>query len=386
MLKLTANWHGSITEIKENDWNNLSIGSTLPFYKWEWLEKLESSGSVAKSTGWQPFHLSVSREGKVIGIAPLYIKGHSFGEFIFDNRFHELSQQIGLNYYPKLIGMSPYSPIEGYKFLISSQENEREITFIMLEIIDKFAIQNNILSCNFLYAENEWSKIVQEYGYQKWLNCQSLWLARSTKDFSDYLQSFNSNQRRNIKRERKSISESGIKIKSMSGEDINSNLMLKMHEFYSNHCLKWGPWGSKYLTKSFFEKIASEKHKIVLFGAYREDPNNPIAMSMCITDEKMLWGRYWGSQENIEYLHFELCYYTPIAWALKKGLRSFDPGAGGSHKLRRGFQAKSNQSLHRWYNKTMHDLIRSWLPKANQFMEEEINRINNELPFRTTSS
>ena len=125
-----------------------------------------------------------------------------------------------------------------------------------------------------------------------------------------------------------------------------------------------------------------QKNQVVLFHAHREDSNNPLAMSLCIQDKNMLWGRYWGSNEEIKYLHFEVCYYSPISWALEQGISCFDPGAGGVHKRRRGFIAQSNISLHRWYDKRMDSLIRPWLEKVNKMMLDEIEAANNELPFK----
>jgi len=122
---------------------------------------------------------------------------------------------------------------------------------------------------------------------------------------------------------------------------------------------------------------------VVLFSAHRGDPFDPVAMSLCVQDARHLWGRYWGSDEEIDCLHFEVCYYSPIEWALQQGLMSFDPGAGGSHKRRRGFVARPHTSLHRWYEPRMEALIRSWLPRANGLMQEEIEAINAELPFRS---
>ena len=385
MTKINAYWHNSIQEISEESWKYLLEGINLPFYKWNWLKALETSDSVTNQTGWQPLFLSIWRGDKIIGAAPLYLKGHSYGEFIFDNCFYQLSKDLNLNYYPKLIGMSPFSPVEGYRFLISSDENEKEITSIMIQIIDQFAIENRILSCNFLYVDPNWMKHAESAGFSKWLNHHSVWEANSQRNFNEYLDSFNSNQKRNIKRERKSIKKAGLEIQATTGKDITKPKMMKMYQFYEDHCAKWGPWGSKYLTKSFFEELSSDRHKeeIVLFSAYKATAKEPLAMSLCVTNGQMLWGRYWGSKEKIDSLHFELCYYSPIAWALENGIRSFDPGAGGSHKLRRGFKSKPNQSLFRWYDKRMNGLIRNWLPQANELITEEIQAINCELPFRT---
>ena len=128
-----------------------------------------------------------------------------------------------------------------------------------------------------------------------------------------------------------------------------------------------------------------QRNKIVLFSAHRGDPCTPLAMSMCVHDSQKLWGRYWGTEEDINCLHFEVCYYSPIQWALERGIQTFDPGAGGGHKRRRGFVAQPVVSLHRWYHPGMDALIRAWLPKANDLMMKEIEAINADLPFRVVA-
>ncbi len=386
MSSLVANWHKSIKEIQEFDWQALSGESVIPFYEWQWLDTLEKSRSVSPEQGWQPLHLSLSRSNKLIAVAPLYLKGHSYGEFVFDQAFARLAESLNVKYYPKLLGMSPLSPVEGYRFFIDQKENKDEITNLMMKIIDKFAIKNGICSCNFLYVEPYWRTLAEKSGCSTWLNQQSLWLANDQKNFSDYLASFNSNQRRNIKRERKSVKEAGVLISTLTGEDIDTNVMRNMHNFYQAHCARWGIWGSKYLSRTFFERLplTSQRDHLILFNAHKGNPKDPIAMSLCVTNREKLWGRYWGSKEEVECLHFEVCYYSPIEWALNNGIKSFDPGAGGNHKRRRGFLAKPHASLHRWYNPQMKKLIKNWLPKVNQLMLEEIDAINAELPFHSS--
>ena len=386
MASLTARWHRSIHEIPQSQWEELLAEHANPFYRWSWLEALENSGSVAPDQGWQPLHLSLWRgEESLIAVAPLYLKGHSYGEFIFDQSFARLAGDLGLRYYPKLIGMSPVSPVQGYRFHIHPDENAHDITVMMLRLIDEFAARNNILSCNFLYVDPLWQPLAEAAGCAGWVNHQSLWSAEGQKDFSDYLAGFNANQRRNIKRERKAVSQAGLVVTPLTGPELTPELLVRMHSFYEQHCARWGPWGSKYLQGSFFERLvdpALAQH-VVLFSAHRGDAFEPVAMSLCVQDDCHLWGRYWGSEEDIDCLHFEVCYYAPIEWALHQGLHSFDPGAGGSHKRRRGFVTQARTSLHRWYDPSMDRLIRSWLPRANGLMAEEIEAINAELPFRT---
>ncbi len=383
MATLIARWHKSINEFPEHSWKSLAGDETNPFYQWQWLRALEKSESISAREGWQPCHLGIWRENFPIAFAPLYLKGHSYGEFVFDQVFAGLAKELSLNYYPKLIGMSPLSPVEGYRFLYAPGESLEELTKLMMDQIDQFATRNKILSCNFLYVDSAWSSLAEANDCAKWINQKSLWFADGTKNFGEYLQKFNSNQRRNIKRERKAVKDAGIIVSPITESNVNKKVMYIMYNFYQQHCARWGPWGSKYLSESFFQELASSeyKEKVVLFSAHRGDPEDPVAMSLCIKNASMIWGRYWGSKEEINSLHFEVCYYSPISWALDQGITCFDPGAGGSHKLRRGFIAQSNISMHRWYNKQMDLLIRNWLKKVNQMMLEEIEKTNDQLPF-----
>ncbi len=388
MRSLHARWHHSIKEIPNSHWKALEGQQKNPFYQLKWLAALEETGNISINKGWQPLHLALWRNHNPVALAPLYLKIHSYGEFVFDHTFAQLAGDLGLHYYPKLIGMSPFSPIQGYRFFIVKEEDSFTITELMLKTIDDFAIKNNILSCNLLYVDPLWRKIVEKLGWNSWINKQSIWQANGKQNFSDYLSTFNSNQRRNIKRERNSIKEKGIKVTAITAADIDVKIMKEMHSFYKEHCEKWGIWGSKYLSESFFIELSEKKHRdqIILFSAHREHPKHPIAMSLCITNNHMLWGRYWGSKEEIENLHFEVCYYSPIDWALNNGIQSFDPGAGGSHKGRRGFHLKGHASVHRWYDQRMESLIQGWLPKANKIMIDEIKTANNELPFKISNN
>ncbi|MCB4408210.1 GNAT family N-acetyltransferase [Synechococcus sp. MU1642] len=383
MTSLTARWHRSINEIPEQQWNSLVGADAIPFYRWSWLEALESSGSTVPEQGWQPLHLALWRDDTLIAVAPLFLKGHSYGEFVFDQTFARLAADLGLRYYPKLLGMSPVSPVLGYRFHVRFGEDEALLTRELLRAIDRFCEQNGILSCNFLYVDPQWRPLAEAAGCAAWLNQQSLWSRGDDQSFEDYLKGFNANQRRNIKRERKAVAKGGITVTPLSGDQLDLALLQTMHRFYEQHCARWGPWGSKYLEESFFQALARlHRDQLVLFSAHRGDPLDPVAMSMCVQDGRQLWGRYWGSHEEVDCLHFEVCYYAPIEWALANGIVSFDPGAGGSHKRRRGFVARPHASLHRWYQPQMDQLIRTWLPKANGLMLEEIEAINADLPFK----
>ncbi len=372
----------SIKEISKEIWNELTNEINNPFYEWTWLKNLEISKSVSRETGWQPLYFVAYKNEEILGIAPLFLKNHSYGEFIFDQSFARLAQELNLNYYPKLIGMSPYSPVNGYQFLYKKNEDKKEITNLLINHIESFAITNKILSCNFLYIDENWGNYLKSLGYHKWINSSSEWRSNGEKTFDDFLCRFNSNQRKNIKKERKSITKQDVKVEIFNEDDINQEILKKMHNFYEQHCSRWGVWGSKYLTSTFFEKIIDNKKNILLFSASRNDSNDIFAMSMCVKNKNNLWGRYWGSQEDISNLHFELCYYQPIEWAIKNSIHFFDPGAGGNHKRRRGFFAKKTISLHKWFDKNMENIIYPWLNEVNKQTETDIEFENNSIPFK----
>ena len=384
MTAFTARWHQSIREIPERHWQELVGEQAIPFYRWGWLEALEASGSIAPDQGWQPLHLALWRDEIPVAVAPLYLKGHSYGEFVFDQSFARLAADLGLRYYPKLLGMSPVSPVLGYRFHMREGEDHAQLTRLLIQTIDRFCEQNGILSCNFLYVDPQWRPLAEAAGCAAWLNQQSLWSRGSDQTFEDYLQGFNANQRRNIKRERKAVAQAGLTVTPLTGDQLDLELLQRMHGFYEQHCAQWGAWGSKYLQEGFFEALAQPEHReqVMLFSAHRGDPRDPVAMSLCVRDGTSLWGRYWGTREEIDCLHFEVCYYAPIQWAIEQGLEQFDPGAGGSHKRRRGFVARPHASLHRWYQPQMNELIRAWLPQVNRLTLQEIDAINAELPFK----
>ena len=377
-------WTHTITDVPQLAWDALAIPLKTPFLEWDWLHNLEVSQSVTANTGWLPNHLILWRDRTLIAAAPLYLKGHSQGEFVFDHQWAELASQLGVEYYPKLLGMAPFTPAEGYRFLIAPGEDEEEITALMLHEIDSFCVKHRISGCHFLYVDPQWRPILERQGFTSWLHHSYIWENANFQTFDDYLTGFNANQRRNIKRERKAVEKAGLRLQALTGEEIPNSMFPLMYHFYADTCDKFGWWGSKYLTKNFFEQLHNNyRHRVVFFAAYnQEDPRQPVGMSFCLFKEDKLYGRYWGSFQDIDCLHFDACYYAPIEWAIAHGIQNFDPGAGGKHKKRRGFPATPNYSLHRFYNNRLGQIILPWIRKVNQMEQQEMDAINAELPFK----
>lgn len=377
-------WIDRIANIPQAEWDALAMPLATPFLEWEWLHNMESSGSSTARAGWMPCHLTIWRDRSLIAAAPLYVKAHSYGEFVFDHQWADLAARLGIEYYPKLLGMSPFTPAEGYRFLIAPGEDEDELTELMIGAIDHFCDRNHISGCNFLYVDPAWKPVLERHGFTSWLHHSYIWQNQGYQTFDDYLAAFNANQRRNIKRERKAVGTAGLTLKTFTGEEIPKSLFPLMYHFYSDTCDKFGWWGSKYLTRKFFEQLyPTYAHRVLLVAAYDEhDPRQPIGMSFCLTKGSHLYGRYWGSSQEIDCLHFDACYYTPIEWAISHGIQVFDPGAGGRHKKRRGFPATPNYSLHRFYHSRLTQILRSYMHEVNDMEQREMDAINQDLPFK----
>ncbi len=377
-----------MTEVPKEQWDAFAQPLKTPFFEWDWLNNMETSGSATDSAGWLPQHLTVWRDGQLIAAAPLYIKSHSYGEFVFDHQWADVAYRLGIEYYPKLLGMSPFTPAEGYRFLIAPEEDEDRLTGLMVKEIDAFCDRHNISGCNFLYVDPEWRPVIERHGFRGWLHHSYIWENKGYQTFDDYLAAFNANQRRNIRRERKAVGKAGLEVRTLTGDEIPRTLFSQMYHFYENTCDKFGWWGSKYLTKRFFEELHHDfRHRVVFVAAYSElDDRSPVGMSFCLTKGDRLYGRYWGSTQEIDCLHFDACYYTPIEWGIANGVNLFDPGAGGRHKKRRGFPARPNYSMHRFYNNKLSQIFASYIDRVNQMEQLEMDRINEDLPYSKSNS
>ncbi|AIE74530.1 MULTISPECIES: GNAT family N-acetyltransferase [unclassified Synechocystis] len=379
---LTVRWHHALAEIPQPQWDQLALPLQTPFLEWHWLNNLETSGSAVRNAGWQPCHLTLWQGEMLMGAAALYLKGHSYGEFVFDHQWADLAQRLGIDYYPKLLGMAPFTPAEGYRFLIAPGVDQYSITQVMVEAIDYFCRTNQISGCNFLFVDRQWQRQMEDFGFTGWLHHSYIWQNQGFRSFDDYLQIFNANQRRNIKRERKAVEKAGLRIQVLEGEQIPHHFFPAIYRFYSNTCDKFY-WGSKYLTKKFFQSLYDNyRSRVVLALAFTEqNDQHPVGLSFCLRKDDRLYGRYWGSLADYDCLHFEACYYQPIEWAIGEGIQLFDPGAGGRHKRRRGFPATANYSLHRFYHPKMQQILQIYIDEINAMEQAEIDAINQDLPF-----
>jgi len=369
-------------EIDQAQWDRLAVPLKTPLLEWSWLHHLEASGSIAKEKGWQPCHLTLWSQDELVGAAPLYIKSHSEGEFIFDHWWAQLAGEYGIQYYPKLVGMSPATPAVGYRFLMADGVDQNHLMVEMLTAIDQFCRSNSMTSCHLNFVDMPWFSQWSANGFIGWKHQSFLWHNRSYQCFDDYLTAFRSSQRRNIRRERKRLQRYGVELKALTGDDITPDLADTMYDYYLRTNARYGPWAARYLNGHFFRRIFSDyRQRLLVITAYTNNVRNPLALSLLLTKADHLIGRYWGCAEPIKDLHFNMCFYAPIEWAIDNGIQTFDPGAGSAHKIYRGFQAVANTSLHRFYDPRLEILFQHLIKEVNQMEASNIKTLNQQLPF-----
>lgn len=377
-------WHPRLDRISKASWNRLAVPQDTPFLEWDWLSLMETSESISPETGWHPCHLTVERAGRLVAAAPLYVKTHSSGEFVFDYVWAEAAARMGIRYYPKLVGMVPVTPLSGYRFLIDPQESAPALIRLMLSAIDGFCETNNLSGSHFLFIAPAMRRLFRESGYQEWRHQSYRWANAHFGGFDDYLARFNTNQRRNINRERRAMAASGVRLAVAGGSDLSPEIYARMYAYYARTNEKFGLWGCKYLNPAFFSGLQSAFGRRLVFVSATEgghSDGNPVAIAMFVHKRSWLYGRYWGSAREIPSLHFNACYYTPIEWAIANGVRFYDPGMGGEHKLRRGFVSVLNFSEHRFRDPRLRALMAAHMDEINRLETAEIKAQNARLPF-----
>ncbi len=378
---LEISWVPSITEVDCEEWDCLAKGLNFPFLEWDWLRLIEQSGSASPESGWLTAHLLVRYEGKLVGAAPLFVRDQSEGEFIFDRVWMEVAKKGGLTYFPKIVGMSPFTPASGYRFLISPDLPDKRISGLICRTLDRFCSVNGLGSCAFNFVDPDWVTEMEAFGYAAWKHQGYVWDNHDYRDFDHWLLTMNSNRRKTIRRERKALRRENVRVEILTGYDIPDSYFDLMFRCYESTNDKFGVWSCKYLTPRFFDGLKHSMRENLLFTvAYRGEDPDLLAMSMFVFSGDRLWGRYWGCFEEVRFLHFELCYYAPIEWAMKNGINLYDPGMGGEHKARRGFFSTPSYSLHKFTDPSMDLTFKTYIQEVNNLENGYISEMNELMP------
>ncbi len=369
----------SLSEIGAATWQRFANreGSPRdPFLSYAFLNALEQSGSVSAEVGWLPYHLVLEDEMmQPLGVMPLYLKGHSQGEYIFDYSWADAFERAGGRYYPKMLSAIPFTPATGRRLLVESSEHESAL----VSGAAQFASEMNISSVhlNFL-DEAAW----QRRGDEGWLlrtHKQYHWQNQGYETFDDFLGCLSSKKRKNIKRERRDALANDLQILRLTGAEITEAHWDAFYQFYIDTGSR--KWGSPYLTRSFFSLISATMAEDILLVMVRRD-GRFVAGAINFIGGDCLFGRNWGCIEHHPFLHFEVCYYQAIEFAIERGLSRVEAGAQGEHKLARGYRPSHTYSAHWIVHDGFRDAVGRYLEEERAHVAEEIDYLEQFSPFK----
>jgi hypothetical protein len=351
-----------------------------PFVSHAFLAALEASGSATARTGWQPAHTLLEDKGRVIGAAPMYVKNHSYGEYVFDHAWAEAFERAGGDYYPKLQVAVPFTPVTGPRLLTGANAAARET---LARALMAFSTRLGVSSLHITFPTAEEARALGGLGFLERHDQQFHWHNAGYLDFADFLSMLSSIKRKNLRRERAEALRNGIDVEWVTGRDLTEAHWDAFFAFYMDTGSR--KWGSPYLTRKFFSLVGeSMADRILLVMAKRN--GRSIAGALNFIGSDTLYGRNWGAIEHHPFLHFELCYYQAIEFAIAKGLKVVEAGAQGAHKLARGYLPVRTQSLHWIAHAGLRDAVARYLREERRAVGEDMAALAEHAPFRKSAS
>lgn len=377
----------SIAAIGAQDWNRLA-GCENPFTRYEFLWALEKTGCTTDNTGWAPHHAAVysGSEGdesrQLVAVMPLYQKTNSYGEYVFDWSWASAYQNYGLNYYPKFVSAVPFTPSHGTRLFTGDAVDRSDIAKLIFDGLKKKAESIGASSWHILFPTEEENQLFETIGIPARTACQFHWFNRDYTSFDDFLATLNSRKRKNIKRERQKIAERGTTFETLDGADISPEHWDTFYQFYQSTYMMRGMQG--YLSQEFFAEIGRGMPE-QLFMIVALDGELMIAAALFFKNSEKVFGRYWGSARDYQFLHFETCYYQGQEYCIQHKLKSFDSGAQGEHKIQRGFEPITTYSNHWIANEGFAQAINNFLDEERPHIEKYKEEASSLLPFKKES-
>ena len=359
--------HPAIRDIPEALWDGLDGARSAPFLSHAWLDALETTGCVGADTGWLPHHLSFWDGERLVAAAPAYLKDNSEGEFVFDWAWAGAAQRAGIPYYPKLIVAVPFTPATGARLLVADPAERPALLQVLAAVLRKLVVAAKISGAHVLFPTEPEASALAEAGFAHRYGLQFHWQNHGYRTFDDYLGQFSSKRRNQIKRERKEMDKAGLSLTTARGV-ISPAEIDAMYGFYLSTVDKFS-WGRQYLNRAFFEEVCSRLAGRIEIVLAREG-ERVIAGAFNLLGETTLFGRYWGAVEERPFLHFNVCFYHSIDECIERGLSRFEPGAGGQHKLVRGFEPSITHSAHHLVHPGLDRAVREFLERERAAVAE----------------
>lgn len=383
MSELKIRIASGAVELSRDTWNDLGEPGH-PFLNADFLRIVEECGVAAPESGWQPLHLVASQNGAEVGLLPLYLKTHSHGDFIYDWSWSSVWERFGRRYYPRLMSGLPYTPVAGPRLLVSKRcANGREVRKALVHAAREIVAENGFSTWHAALASPADIATFEECGLLVSHDVQFQWADAGFGDFDGFLQSFSAEKRRKVRAERRRAGQSGLRIDVRHGDEIRAKEWPALHALYKSTFDRFGNFAA-FSAECFAELAKTLGDRMVIFTA--SDGELPIAVSICFRSDDTLFGRYWGARRQVDSLHFELCFYQGIDYCLRNGLTRFEPGAGGEHKIARGFTPQIVRSAHWIPDVEMRRLIAPHLERQKGGVAAYRDEASAHLPFRQSES
>ena len=372
-----------LNTIPAEHWNTL-INDNNPFVRHEFLQALEQFDCASSRFGWIPHHLTVYKEEQLMAALPLYEKHNSYGEFVFDHSWANAWQSVGLDYFPKLVTSVPYSPVTGSRLLVKQtlpQEEQKQLWQHMLVQVQQFALENDFSGWHCLFAnQNEQAWLNTQPDFYIRNDCHFHWFNQNYTTFNDFLDQLTGKKRKNIRQERNAILKSGVTLRVLNGHTANNQDWENFAFFY--HKTFTDKWSTPTLNEGFFKAVAKAMPEQVVLILADNAAGQCVAGSLMYRSATVLYGRHWGCTEEIKNLHFEACYYQGIEFAIEHGLQRFEPGAGGEHKIARGFIPVKTQSAHWLAPNPFDEGLRHFIKEEQTIMDNYFIENQSHSPYK----
>ena len=372
----------SLAAIPENDWNAI-VGTDYPFLQYAFLHALESSGSVGEQRGWQPHHLLVFEDDQLIALLPLYLKQHSYGEYVFDWSWANAYEQHGVDYYPKLVAAIPFTPATGPRLChqLIDPDTIHTLTHTIFNYLADQCGQLGYSGWHLLFPQAQEQIAWKSTGMAPRIACHFQWFNHDYADFDAFLARFSSRKRKNVKKERKRVHEQGLQLQRLTGDAITTEHWRQFYHCYQMTYAKRSGHGG-YLTPQFFDALRQHcADQILMVVAYQGD--TLVAAALYFYSSDTLYGRYWGALEEVDALHFEACYYQGIEFCIERGLSRFDPGVQGEHKIMRGFEPVITHSCHHLTDPAFFDAVQRFVDEEATMVKKYQADATHALPYKT---
>lgn len=372
--------HTSYAEISPAAWNALA-GTDNPFLRHEFLLALELSGSASPATGWTPLPITVEDpHGQTLGAVPLWLKTHSYGELVYDFAWAQAYARAGLRYYPKLIAAVPFSPVTGRRLLVAAWADRPRVSAALAAGARALAEELEASSLHWLFPDADDTATLEGLGFLHRTGCQFHWHNRGYAAFDDFLADLTADKRKKLKRERRYVRDAGVTVEMRRGEDMTRALWDRYHAFYADNILRHGEIVT--LTPAFHYMIGEHLPESIVVAFARRGAEY-VGAALNLRSRDTLYGRYWGGRTDIHSLHFETCYYTPIEYCIAEGLARFEGGAGGEHKLARGFLPAVTHSAHWLRHPQFARAVADFLARERDGVEYYMDELSEHAPYKS---